>query len=80
VQAGGIRPPIRKRHQHALSLEEREEISRGLVAQLSLRAIASQLGRSTSTVSREIVGNGGPTQYIAAVAEQNAWDRALRPK
>jgi IS30 family transposase len=80
AQTGGIRPPIRKRRQHALSLEEREEISRGLVAQLSLRAIASQLGRSTSTVSREIVRNGGATQYRAALAEQNAWDRALRPK
>jgi transposase len=80
AQTGGIRPPDRKRRQHALNLTEREEISRGLVAQLSLRAIASQLGRSTSTVSREIVRNGGPTQYRATVAEQNAWDRALRPK
>ncbi len=80
ARTGGIRPPERKRRQHALSLEEREEISRGLVAQLSFRTIASQLGRSTSTVSREIVRNGGPTQYRAAVAEQNAWDRALRPK
>jgi IS30 family transposase len=80
AKTGEIRPPDRKRRQHALSLEEREEISRGLVAQLSLRAIASQLGRSTSTVSRKIVRNGGPKQYRAAVAEQNAWDRALRPK
>ncbi len=80
AQTGGIRPPDRKRRTHALSLEEREEISRGLVAQLSLRTIASQLGRSPSTVSREIARNGGSTRYRAALAEQQAWDRALRPK
>jgi len=80
AQTGGIRPPDRKRRQHALSLAEREEISRGLVAHLSLRTIASQLGRSPSTVSREIARNGGSTCYRAALAEQSAWDRALRPK
>ena len=80
ARTGGIRPPERKRRQQALSLEEREEISRGIVANLSFRAIASQLGRSPSTVSREVNRNGGYQHYRAAQAEQNAWDRALRPK
>ena len=80
AQTGGIRPPDRKRRQHALCLAEREEISRGLVAHFSLRSIASQLGRSPSSVSREIARNGGSTHYRAALAEQSAWDRALRPK
>ncbi len=52
---GGIRPPDRKRAKLALSLAEREEISRGIVANLSIRAIAAQLGRSPSTVSRELI-------------------------
>lgn len=77
AKSGGIRPPKRKRRQRSLSLEEREEISRGLAAHLSLRTIASQLGRSPSTVSREIARNGGSALYRAALAEQNAWDRAL---
>ncbi len=77
---GGIRPPARVRRQQSLSLEEREEISRGLVADLSIRSIASHLDRSPSTVSREINRNGGHRQYRAAQAEKNAWDRALRPK
>jgi len=80
ARTGGIRPPERKRRQQALSLEEREEISRGIVANLSFRVIASLLGRSPSTVSREVNRNGGYHHYRAAQAEQNAWDRALRPK
>jgi IS30 family transposase len=77
---GGIRPPDRKRSRLALSLAEREEISRGIVADLSIRAIASQLGRSPSTVSREITRNGGCANYRATQADQNAWDQARRPK
>lgn len=77
---GGIRPPQRKRRQQSLTLEEREEISRGIVANLSIRAIAIQLDRSPSTISREIDRNGGDRRYRAAKAEQNALDRALRPK
>ena len=77
---GGIRPPQRKRRQQSLTLEEREEISRGLVANLSIRAIAIQLNRSPSTISREIDRNGGDRRYRAAQAEQNALNRALRPK
>ena len=80
ARTGGIRPPQRKRRPQALSLEDREEISRGIVANLSIRVIATQLDRSPSTISREIDRNGGDRHYRAAQAEQNALDRALRPK
>src|ERR1700730_1760606 len=59
---------------------EREEISRGLSRQCSLRSIARQLGRSASTISREVSRNGGLDRYRAARSDQAAWDRALRPK
>ena len=78
--SGGIRPPPRKRSRLALTLLEREEISRGLVLRLSLRAIATQLNRSPSTISREIKRNGGYDKYRATQAEQSAWDRTCRPK
>ena len=77
---GGIRPAERKRSPRCLSLAEREEISRGMVAGLSMRSIADCLGRSPSTISREIRRNGGELHYRAAKAEQGAWDRAVRPK
>jgi len=77
---GGIRPPPRSRSRLALSLSEREEISRGLANNLTLRTIALQLGRSPSTISREIDRNGGDTNYRAVEADQAAWDRARRPK
>lgn len=77
---GGVRPPDRKRAKFALSLAEREEISRGIVADLSIRKIAAQLGRSPSTVSREINRHGGYADYRAAQADKRAWDNALRPK
>jgi IS30 family transposase len=64
----------------ALSLSEREEISRGIASDLSLRAIAAQLGRSPSTISRELSRNGGAAGYRATQADQAAWDRAHRPK
>ena len=79
-RTGGIRPPERNRSQLSLTLAEREEISRGLARRLSLRAIAVQLGRSASTISREIQRNGGLQGYRAALADQAAWDRARRPK
>ena len=59
TENGGIRPRQRKRSSLALTLAEREVISRGLAVQLSMREIASQLGRSPSTVSREVQRNGG---------------------
>ena len=79
-QAGGIRPRPRKRSRIALSLQEREEISRGLAAGDSLRAIAVQLGRSASTVSREVARNQGRLSYRAGSAEQTAQSRGRRPK
>ena len=78
--AGGIRPADRRRAPMVLSLGEREEISRGLSTQCSLRSIAHRLGRSPSTISREVRRNGGPERYRAARSDQAAWDRARRPK
>ena len=78
--AGGMRPQPRTRSRLSLSLLEREDISRGISAGLSMREIADQLGRSPSTVSREINRNGGYDIYRAAVADKAAWGRAQRPK
>ncbi len=77
---GGIRPAPRRRSRLALTLSEREEISRGVVARRSIRLMARLLGRSPSTVSREVRRNGGYDQYRAAVADELAWVRAHRPK
>jgi Helix-turn-helix domain len=79
-RTGGIRPAPKRRWEVRLSLAEREEISRGLAAGLSLRAIATGLGRAASTVSREVLGNGGRARYRAAAADRAAWTRAARPK
>jgi IS30 family transposase len=79
-RTGGIRPPQRRRSTRALSMAEREDISRGIVAGLSLRTIAATLGRAPSTVSREIRRNGGRQCYRASKANQAAWGRAHRPK
>ena len=80
VQTGGIRPPKKTRSKRVLSLAEREEISRGLVADRSFRSIAVSLNRAPSTVSREISRNGGRQHYRANVADKAAWDRAHRAK
>jgi len=77
---GGIRPPTRQRSRLALTLSEREEISRGLARHHSLRTIAANLERSPSTISRENKRNGGAERYRATKAEQSAWDRGHRPK
>jgi len=77
---GGIRPLQRQRSRLALSLSEREEISRGIVAGHSIRSIATELRRSPSTVSRELRRNGGWQHYRANRADQAACDRAHRPK
>jgi len=79
-RTGGIRPPDRRRSLAALSLDEREEISRALVTGESVRSIAARLGRVPSTVSRELKRNGGRERYRATQADSAAWDRALRPK
>lgn len=77
---GGIRPLPRRRSRRSLSLDDREEISRGVAAGLSLRSIAAELQRAPSTISRELRRNGGQRRYRAALADQRAWDCALRPK
>ena len=77
---GGIRPPDQRRSKQTLSLSEREEISRWLSMRRSLRSIATHLGRSASTISREVRRNGGSDCYRAARSDQAAWDRARRPK
>ena len=77
---GGIRPAQRRRSRRVLSLAEREEISRGVAAGVSLRSIAGSLGRAASTISRELRRNGGHRRYRAAAADSQAWQRALRPK
>lgn len=64
---GGIAPLARKRSSRSLSLQDREEISRGLIAGLSLRKIAEQLGRSPSTISRKVERNRGRYKYRATV-------------
>jgi len=73
---GGIRPAERRRSRLALTLAEREVISRGITAHQSARSIAKLLGRSPSTVSREMNRNGGYDRYRATVADENAWARA----
>lgn len=78
--SGGIRPAERRRGALALSLTEREEISRAVVEGRSMRSIAAALGRSPSTISREIKRNGGVDAYRASRADQAAWDRGRRPK
>jgi len=78
--SGGIRPAERARSRLALTLAEREEISRGTALGRSLRSIAGCLGRSPSTVSREIKRNGGPARYRAAGADKRAWAVARRAK
>ena len=78
--SGGIRPAERQRAEVALTLPEREEISRAVMAGQSIRTVAALLGRAASTVSREIKRNGGQEFYRASQADQAAWDRGRRPK
>ena len=77
---GGIRPKPRCRSRLALTLAEREEISRSLANGRSMRSIAAKLERAPSTVSRELTRNGGACHYRAVQADNGAWSRALRPK
>ena len=79
-QTGGYVPPERKRRDCHLTSTEREEISRGLARGDSIRAIARQLGRVPSTISREITRNKGRGKYRAVDADDRAWRRARRPK
>jgi IS30 family transposase len=77
---GGIAPAVRRRSRLALTLAEREEISRGIASGWSMREIARCLDRATSSVSREIIRHGGRPAYRAHEADDQAWESALRPK
>ena len=77
---GGIPPAARRRSRLALTLAEREDISRGIASDSPLREIARRLDRAASTVSREISRHGGRPAYRAHDADDHAWDSALRPK
>jgi IS30 family transposase len=77
---GGITPRLRARSPLALSLEERELISRALAAGQSYRAIGRSLRRAASTISREVARHGGRTRYRAVRADGVAWASARRPK
>jgi len=77
---GGIPPPARRRSRLALTLAEREDISRGIACGSSIREIARHLDRAASTVSREVTRHGGRPAYRAHEADDQAWGTALRPK
>src|SRR3979490_1972900 len=77
---GGVRPRPRARSRRELTVVEREEISRGLAAQHTCRAIAKRIGRAASSVSREVARNGGRVGYRAGAAEQATLRRHRRPK
>ena len=77
---GGIPPVPRRRSPRALTIAEREEVSRGLSMGASLRSIARQLARPPSTVWREVERNRGRVRYRAAEADERAWKQARRPK
>ena len=77
---GGVRPAPRRRAACGLSVGEREEISRGLARGDSCRQIASDVGRSHTTISREVHRNGGRERYRAQDADAATWARARRPK
>jgi IS30 family transposase len=77
---GGIPPIVRRRSRLALTLAEREDISRGIASGSPLREIARRLDRATSTGSREVSRHGGRPAYRAHEADDQAWDSALRPK
>ena len=80
LKNGGFTPNDRVRSERNLSLFEREDILLGIALGQSFRRIAIKLGRSPSTVSREVNNNGGRGKYRATVAEKRALDKAKRPK
>jgi IS30 family transposase len=77
---GGIPPAARRRSRLALTLAERENISRGIAAGCSIREIARGLDRAASSVCREVARHGGRPAYRAHEADHQAWTSALRPK
>ena len=80
LPSGGIRPAARRRSRLALTLAEREDISRGIASGSSIREIARRMERAASTVSREVRHHGGGPAYRAHDADCQAWVSALRPK
>jgi IS30 family transposase len=80
VKTGGLMPRTMPQSALRLSLSEREEISRGLLAGETCRRIAARLGRSPSTVSREVATGGRRDRYRAWRAEERARRRVRRPK
>jgi IS30 family transposase len=80
LQTGGVQHHPPRRAQRSLSMAEREEISRGVAAGEPCRQIAARLGRAPSTVSRELIRNGGRGRYRAQAADVAAFRRAQRPK
>src|SRR5215207_2208329 len=80
ARTGGIRPRARRRPERCLSFEEREEISRAIARGQSARAIARALGRSHTTIAREIKRCGGRRRYRAHAADREAWWRSRRPR
>jgi len=80
LPCGGIAPAARRRSRLSLTLAEREDISRGIASDSSIREIARLLKRSASTVSREVARHGGRPAYRAHDADCRAWVSALRPK
>ena len=80
LRTGGIPPPAPRRSARVLATADREEISRGLAAGLSLRALARRLGRAPSTISREVARHDGRHHYRALKADARAWRNASRPK
>src|SRR5208283_5671039 len=80
LPCGGIAPAARRRSRLALTLAEREDISRGIASDSSIREIARRMNRAASTVSREVLRHGGRPAYRAHDADRQAWTLALRPK
>src|SRR2546425_6809511 len=73
---GGIPPATRRRSRLALTLAEREDISRGIACGSSIREIGTHLDRAASTVSREVNRHGGRPVYRAHEADRQAWESA----
>ncbi len=80
LPSGGIAPAARRRSRLALTLAEREDISRGIASGSSIREIARGMNRTASTVSREVRRHGDRPAYRAHDADCQAWVSALRPK
>lgn len=77
---GGFSPAERRRSRLALTLAEREEISRGVASGEPATSIARRIGRAPSTISRELSRHGGRSRYRASRADERAWRSATRPK